>query len=136
MKKIIKLTSVLFAGLFLLLSLTSCNNDDDVETVYDFSTESYTDLTIANNTDDATKMQNLFLDKKWFTTKTFSGNTVEENDAQAKAHFNSVVERANMAFAEMTFNGNCKFTYKCTRNNTTDAEIEIAKQEWKYLKTE
>lgn len=135
MKKIIKLTSTVFVGLFLLLSLTSCNNDDDsIETVYDFSTESYTDLTIANNTDDATKMQNLFLDKKWFTTKTFSGNTVEENDAQAKAFFDEVVAQANNTFAEMTFNGNCKFTYKCTRSNTsTDAEMEIAKQEWSYL---
>lgn len=71
MKNTIKLTNVLFAGLFFLLSLTSCNDDDGVETVYSFTTESYTDILMAANTDDATKMQNLFLNKKWFTTKTF-----------------------------------------------------------------
>lgn len=137
MKNIIKLTSIVFGLLFFSITLNSCSDDDDGLTmVYSFTTESDSDLTVINNSDDATKMQNLFLDKKWFATKTFSGNTVEEADANAKNYFDEVVNQANTAFAEMTLNGNCKFTYKCTRSNTTtDADVEIAKMEWKYLKT-
>lgn len=115
-------------GIFRITAgFTSCNSDDNLEIIYDFTTAIYTD--------DATRMQNLFLDKKWFMTKTISGDTVEETDAKAKTLFHEIVEKANQELAKMKLNGNCKFTYRCTReNNISDNKIEIAKQEWKYLK--
>lgn len=123
--------------LILTLGLISCNKDKNFEEVYSFTTETYTDITKLNNNDDATKMENIFFENKWFTTKKFSGNTVEESDSKAKSYFYQIVEQANTSFVEIKLNGNCKFTYKCTRNNTnTNAKMEIAKQEWKYLKTE
>lgn len=123
-------------GMFIMTtSFTSCNNDDDLEMVYSFTTETHTDMIKLNSTDDATKMANLFFDKKWFMTKTISGDNIEITDAKAKELFNSIVEKANQEFVKMKLNGNCKFTYRCTRKNvTTNTKMEIAKMEWKYLK--
>ncbi len=131
MKNVIKLFSIAILGILVTSTFISCSNDDDdTSTVYSYTLETYTDLTTSNNTEDATNAVELFVSKNWMTTKTFSGASVEVNDVQAKVLFESIVEQANQEFSIMTFHGNAKLTYKCTRDGES---VEIGVQEWNYL---
>ena len=102
MNKTIQLLSVLFLGLVITLTLSSCSDEDDeMQVIYGFTTETETDMIKLNNTDDATKMASLFFDKKWFMTKTIPGETLEQTDAKAKEMFNSIVNKANLEIVKM-----------------------------------
>lgn len=123
-------------SLLIILLISSCSSDDvnGLETVYGYTIESETDQTIIDNNDDAKKMADLFIAKKWVMTKTFSGNTQAETDEKAKTLFKEVVEKANQEFAKMTFNGNAKFTYKCFREEANGSKTELNVQQWINLK--
>ncbi len=123
-------------SLLVILITSSCSSDDmnGLETVYGYTIESETDQTVINNDDDAKKMADLFITKKWVMTRTFIRNTQAESDEKAKTLFKEVVAKANQEFAIMTFNGNAKFTYKCSREEANGNKTELDVQQWKNLK--
>ncbi|SHJ72394.1 hypothetical protein SAMN04487911_13241 [Arenibacter nanhaiticus] len=136
MKIFAKRLIILFFSVFTLLSFTSCNSDDDeATTIYSYTLETYTNMTVTPNTEGATQATELFLEKDWMMTKAIPGNTLEVSDLSAKIIFQSIVEQANQEFLNIDFHNNTKLTYKLTRKHpSNNSEVEVDVQVWNFIK--